>query len=745
MKKTVFLVLIGSAALFAGTPGVTLAEEEAQPSATRPDRGGLEEVVVTAQRREERLQDAPIAITALKASDLQARSADDITSLSAAVPNLNATVGLSGGNYANFYLRGVGQGNQDASTDPGVALYVDGVYLARTNGADLGTLDIAQIEVLRGPQGTLFGKNALGGAVSITTVQPGPTLGGSTELIVGSRNHLATRSSVNVPISDTLEARVSLNTNQQDGYGYRITDGQRFGDVHQVSTRGAVKWTPIDDLTVTLAGDYSHYGGNSPLVKLEGIGVNGLLPPSYTQYVSQQKYGTFAGYDQDQRLYVRGTALTTEWRLDPGLTLKSITAYRSLRQQSGNDFDAGPVSYIDEGFDTRQQQFSEELQAGGKALDDRLNYLVGVYYFKEIVDQAIPLFAFTPVAFDQVARYNTKNLSVFTQETFHLNDVFSITGGYRYTHEKKSVRAEVYNLATYDAFYTLGVDDMIDTPAALRGATLAAPTLLEKSWNSGTPKLSIDAKINPEMLLYLSYSKGFKSGGFNARESGSESFASFDPETLDTYELGAKMQFLDDKVRLNLAGFWSHYNNLQLYVVRITPSGALVIDNQNAAKDRLFGFEGELTVTPAQGLVINSSVGYLNNKYEQLDAQAIAAGINYGNQLPQAPKYSANIGAQYTYALQNQTDLTLRMDYSYKSKYYSFAANNPLDVQPAFGLLNARVSYVMPEGITLAAFVKNLTNKYYFNMREDVRNSYDVALSWPAEPRTWGMEIGYKF
>ncbi|MGE3744925.1 MAG: TonB-dependent receptor [Sphingomonadaceae bacterium] len=706
---------------------------------------GIADIVVTARRRTERLQNVPVAITALTSRDLQNRSVNDAIGLAGIAPNLSSTKGFSGGSQASFFIRGVGQVDQSSTTDPGVAVYIDGVYYGRTNGADVATLDVERVEVLRGPQGTLFGKNALGGAISIITAQPTDKAEGSITLIGGSRKRAELRSWLSGPLADNLSARVSFNAKTQDGYGHRLNDNHRFGDIRTISTRGQVRWDATDRARFDVRGDYLRTRGNGSMVKLAGDGPLPSLPAGYGANIPTQRFRTNSNYDPGNALDVWGGSITGSLGFGENVEAKSITAYRGFRQKTGNDFDGGPQSLVDEGFFTKQHQFSQELQLSGKSFGDRLNWVVGGYYFKENIDQSVTLFAFTPTALNQVARYHIENLSGFTQATLKLSDSLSITAGARYTHERKGQTSEVFFLNSFNAFYALTIDQAINTPASLRGFVVQAPTTFSNTWNSFTPKLSVETKISEDVLTYVSYSKGFKSGGFNSRESGFSSFAAYDPETLDSYEVGLKTDLFDRRLRFNVAAFYGDYKNVQLYVLRVTGDGALVIETQNAGKARIYGLEAEAVLRPNRSLELSASLGYLDTKYRTLSAAAIANGVELDDPFPQAPKWTANLSAQYTFYLPTDQRLTAHVDFNYKSKFAFFAANNPLDRQRGYGLLNSRLSYDSGRGWTAAVFVSNVTDKKYSFFKEDVRNSFDVALDWPAEPRTFGVELGYRF
>ncbi|OCC23415.1 hypothetical protein MB02_12430 [Croceicoccus estronivorus] len=747
MKLESRILVAGSfSALCLASPAkAEISETASAAEVDGSDQGGLEQIVVTARRRAENIQQTPLAVSAFSGNTLDNRSAADAVDLAQFVPNLNATTGLSGGSAANYFIRGVGQVDHVATVDPGVSVYVDGVYLGRTNGADVATLDLQRVEVLRGPQGTLFGKNTIGGAISIYTNQPDNELAGAVKLIGGSREHFEGRGWLNIPIvEDKLAARIAASYRTQHGYGYRYGDGHRFGDERTGSIRAQLQWHVTDTLTFNLAGDYTRTRGNATLVQLTGAGPLGFLPEGYSQYETDSRRHTYAGLDAGNRLNGGGAALTATLEIGAA-TLKSISAYRGLHQLTGTDYDGGPGAVIDQKQATRQHQFSQELQLGGKALNDALDWVIGGYYFKEKIDQAVPIYLNSPTALNQLNFIDTENLAGFGQASLSVTDKLSLTAGARITREKKTQHFQSFFLGSHEFFQTAGYEGLINTPESERGVETQPYAGLSKTWTSFTPKLSVEFKPSRDLMLYASWSKGFKSGGFNSRGSSSEGFIPYDPEKMQTYEVGLKADLLDRHLRVNLAGFYSRYNDLQLLVLQLSQEGAAQIVTRNAAKAEVYGFEAELTARPVENLELNAAVGFLENKYLELDPGTTAAGIEKGDKLPQSPKWTVNLGAQYTVPLSSGASITGRVDYTYKSEFYFFAANNPLDVQKPYGLFNARLSYETPSGLEVAGFVHNLFDKFYYSQREDVRSSYDVALSWPAPPRSWGIELGYQF
>jgi iron complex outermembrane recepter protein len=709
----------GSPAIEPDASGASL--EATSPSTAPVQTGALEEIVVTARRRAESLQATPISVTAFTAADIERRSVEKLQDIAAYTPNLRSSSGPQGGSSGHYFIRGVGQLDFIASTDPGVGTYLDGVYLGRTTGAALDLLDVERVEVLRGPQGTLFGRNSIGGAINVVSATPARQPETTVVLTGGDRNKYEGRLKVSGPLVEgVLGANIAVLARSQEGWQRRLVNGRRFGDEHTYAARTAVSWDPSKRLAVLTSLDATRSRGTAdPHLLIAADPQHGGRP----EYVVTDPRVTWAGQNSHDDLDARGASVSVIYS-HANLTLKSISAYRTLRSDTGIDFDGSPFPDLDQLVLTRQSQRSQELQLTGTALEDRLSWLVGLYYFGERVEQDIPLLlAGTLIAQNNELRNNS--YAVFAHFSHQVTDRLNIGGGTRFTYETKS--------HAFDHYVDSGT-----TPQPL-----FPPTTLRDHWYSDTPRLGIDFRATRDILLYTSVSQGFRSGGFNGRPLGTEEFLSYRPETLTTYEAGLKSEWLDRRVRLNAAAFMSRYRNIQLTLVSASASGTPIVVTGNAGKAELWGGELELTAAPTERLLFIANVGNLNSRYTKLDE---GAAVPAAARAPVAPQWTVATAVEYTLPLGSRNRVRGRVDYSYTSRYNFLFDNPPLSWQRGYGLWNARLEFgPLSREWQIAGYVLNATDQQYANFREDILASAGTAIVWPARPREWGMELQFRF
>jgi len=706
---------------------------------------GVDDIVVTARRREESLQTAPLAVTALSGAALEARSLTNTADLVQVVPTLVNPTGGNGGGTGQFFLRGIGQNDQTVNLDPGVAIYIDGVYYARTQGANLELADMDRIEVLRGPQGTLYGKNATGGLINYITRSPDAPERTKVTLGASERNGLRGEFSFNRAISgDTVFLGGSFVALREDGYGTsKLTATQynsfgngtgNFGERSLVSGRLALMLKPSDKVSLTLRGDITHGAGTSQPGILYAIGA-GRLTDRVLSPAQRADLGNFddlySGYNQDFSLRSRGVSLTADF--DLGLAkLKSITAYRTLNQTSGFDLDATPVALADQRQILKQNQFSEELQLSGSA-GGWLDWIAGLYYLNErpkqdrILDGRGSASSLTGgrIRF-QYASQVGDSYGAFVNLDVHLAERLTLNAAVRYTSESKDIRR---------------LEQLFADPNLVNPISTTINRQDKASWHQFTPKVGLNFQVNPDVLFYTTYSQGFRSGGFNVRVALAPGAGdSFDPETVHAVEVGAKTQLFDKRLRLNVALFNNWYKSIQL-LARDT-----VIYTINGGSATIRGAELEADARLGERLRANLGVGYLETKLTKLDPRAITAGLRLGNELPYAPKWTVSAGMEYSVPVSDAADLRFRGDLSYRSSIYHSAADRPLDYQKGYVLVNGRIAYDAG-GMELAVFGTNLFDKRYFLLQGDNTASPTLggAYAVPAPPRRFGVQLSYKF
>ncbi|MCC7411429.1 MAG: TonB-dependent receptor [Gammaproteobacteria bacterium] len=754
-------------------------------------QAALEEIVVTARRVEERLQTTPVAVSAFTTDMLEQLSATNVGDLAGFAPNLYKNTGPTGGNDGYYYIRGVGQFDLNPAVDPGVGTYLDGVYLGRIMGASFDTMDVARVEVLRGPQGTLYGRNTMGGAINVVTSDPGEVFGAKARITAGSRDRIDGQVSVDLPVNDQFKLKLSGLTRNQDGWGHRRSDGETFADTETLAGRIKALWEPTDNLAVRLSLDGTDSDGTPAHQILVGyqalphpflpvpstpLGVPFPFPGTpfdFTPFVSKQNAGVDI-YDHNSsvpakaNLDVWGVSGTIDWDV-ANLHVKSITSYRELEQFHPQDYDETPFAFFDGAFNTDQDQFSQELQLRSAFMDERVDWLLGVYYFKENVfhnnqvclggNNGLPPFApGFAILTDRSAclqnnqRYDLdiETWAVFANVNFHVTDRITAIAGFRYTDETKKYAFDNFIDNTAGVFSFFGFPPIAFPTLSPDNPALTVSPFAEDSWDDWTPKFGLNYQVNDDMMLYFSYSEGFKSGGFNGRQSPNaltglfDPLSSFDPETITTYEFGMKSEWLDRRVRLNVAGFLSTYENIQMLVVDPT-SG--FFNQINAAAADVDGFEVELLARPIEPLDLMANLGYADAGYTKLDPVLAFNGITTDDPLVNTPEWTMSYGAQYTLPLGGWGSFAVRGDYVYIDDLCYQAACNRLDLQDGYGIVNIRGTWTSPdERLSVSAFGLNvLDEEYYANSQDVISQGLGVAFAQPGRPAEWGLELSYRY
>lgn len=722
------------------TPMAVLAQEAS---------AGLDDIIVTAERRETRLQQTPISVVALSGEALAQRGVSNLTDLATSAPNLTAQGSPAGGSSGGqFFIRGVGQFDFIVTQEPSVGLYIDGVYIGRTAGAALDLVDIDRIEVLRGPQGTLFGRNTTGGAVQIISRKPGANLGASGELTLGSRKRFDVKLSADIPlVDDILTSNIAFASYQQDGYGRRIVTGKRTGDRDTLAGRAQFALEASDDLRFLLAFDGSRRRGAPGVETLIGIDLasplsapavaynDALIAQGFTPigpaFIASNRLNSYATHDKSDDYDVFGTSLTAEWDLG-SVRLKSITAYRSLEADTGADFDATPYPFLEQDIEDDQDQISQELQLSGTAFQDRLRWIGGLFYYRERAKQFQDIILFQPVtrtgpgAYDFVGAgglnqlalndQTTKSYAAFAQADYQFTDQLSMTAGLRYSEERKSLLSSV----------GIGAPDNI-----------RAPSRVSNTWHNLSPKLSLQYRPTNDILVYGSVSRGFRSGGFNGRATTPTPPNSYGQENIWAYEGGLKSEWLDRRLRFNLSGFYYDYKDYQGTKIEL-----LNIEVGNIASVELWGFEAELSAVPADGLRLEAAVGRLAQKIGAVDPGAVIT-INANTRLINTPKWTANLGGQYDVALGSLGDLSFRADASYRTTTEFLLPNLPGERQGGYWLLNGRVGLALPGSQwKLEAYGLNLTDKRYkVYAQNQIGFGTAVTIARYGRPREFGVTL----
>ena len=715
----IFLITAGNAG--AQTPTATGAEEQ--------QAEGLESIVVTARRREESLQDTPVAITALSAAALDRQQIVSTTDLDKVAPNIqfHSYGTLTGNNSAaQVFIRGIGQTDATPAVDPGVGVYIDDVYMGRAVGAAMEFRDIANVQILRGPQGTLFGRNTIGGAVLLNSNEPGTDAGSSVRVGAGEDGLLEAFGAFDLPMSETWSARVALGVKQRDGYVTRVSDGKDLGDEDMQTGQIALRWKPSDSFKITLRGDYTKEDENgSPFVFAAmneaatfvgaasiAAGCPNILdpfpPPLLVGPLADPRCGNDAQalgpfknggtYAASSTLENVGGSLVADWNISEHWELKSITADRKLEWTGSRDADNTPLLILHTNYTSESDQFSQEFQT--IADFDRVDGVVGLYYFDEDSNDRLLVPLGNPgTSYDtQRVAMDTEAKAAFTEWTFKFTEAFSATAGIRYTEETKGLQATMFNVAPAtraEPPAPTALCPFAGAPPTQTGCLFLTTNRFEREFTSTTKSASLQYRFNEHVMTYLSWSEGFKSGGFNQRYNAAppgNAPISFGAETAESWELGVKLDPLDS-LRINIAAFSTSYDDIQM-----TDRLGVVPLLFNAGEASIDGGEIELQFVPNDDFMLDASVGYLDAGFDSITPPppfgpvTPTATATLSSHLPFTPEWQGHLGLSYAFHPASNWSLTPRVDVSYTAEQFFDAGNSPEIAQDeAVTLLNASI------------------------------------------------------
>jgi iron complex outermembrane receptor protein len=702
----------------------------------------LEEVIVTAQKREQNVQTIPIAVTAIGEETL--RNANILTIDDVA----NHTPGFTITNYNPVtpqpFIRGVGSSPSDAGSDASVGVFIDGVYAGRAGGYRADMYDLQRVEILRGPQGTLFGRNVAGGALSILSNAPTREFAGDLELTAGDYDLFGARGMLNGPLSDTLAGRLAFSVRQRDGDTDNTVTGSELRDEDNQSVRGRLLWQPSDELTVNLIADYSEDDLEGPAARnfkgdpsaaLGSVGLGFLVP--FLLPTSKDPFKIQAEFDGYAKREMGSATLQLDWQTGLG-TLTSLSGFRYndfdyLDDVFGLAFDpaSGVAPLLTDHGDEESDQFSQELRL--TSVTESLAWTVGLYYLEQDTDQ-VQTFAplGVPVSYDQSA--DTTSYAIFAHATLALSERWAITAGGRYSYDEKD-----FDLVTEGVEIGFGL--LTPDPANPEAGSVPFDAGDDDSWSKFTPKLSVEYAPNDNLFAYATWSQGYKSGGYNGVATNfTAATTPFDEETVNNYELGLKTDFLDDRMRLNVAAFYMDYEDLQVFVSSFESTVGLLVDNAGEAD--VYGLEAEWFYAPSDRLDFTATYAYLD---AEIGNNEIGT-VEEGNDLTRAPEHSASAAAQYRWPLGNLGDLLLRTDYAWQDRIYFQPENYELSAQDSYGLLHFRAALQAAAGWELAVWVRNATDEEYWVHAFDSSFGSDLGASAiQGEPRMWGVSGRYSW
>ncbi len=776
--------LLGGLSLLALTATSAFAQDQAAPEAasSADAYAGVQEIVVTAQKKSENLQSVPISIAAVGAAAIESLQAVSLQGLQGSVPNVQIGTFSNTPNTAVFTIRGIGVIEPDPYAGNTVGIVVDGVPQYFSTGALLDLFDVQRIEILRGPQGTLFGANTTGGVVNVVSNQPTDTLGGKLNFVYGNYNQITVGGVINAPLAEGLSLRVGINHNQRDGFHTNIVDGSDMGRRNVTIFRGALRLNS-GDFDATLVGEYVKARNGSPIVvagnqptdvEFVPVGFRGMyaspcLPVGQPcsapdQYFSAQDGGVNGDSPDLSNMDTYRAGLTMKLSNTPLGDISSITGYKKFKLFEFTDQDGSAVQLIDTRRRTEGWQFSQELRTDIK-LGDRIDITVGGFYLKDHYDHVQDLrinFA-GGATYDQVNQtvalgltgLYQKNLqdqandsiSGFAQSYIQLTDRLRAQAGIRYTHEKTSMLASTLTslatggTSTYDGTAPDG------TPNTVLGNV--APPRGTRSWNNVGWKLGLDYKASSDVLLYGTWARGFKSGGFTGRIGIAQDLGPYNPEKVDTFEIGIKSELFDRKVRANLALFDTSYRGIQLAQIYFVGSGANLVQGNtilNVASSRIRGFEAEVVVAPTKGLQITTALAYLDARYRKFDFLLPSGGTVSlaGQRMQNAPEWTASAGFTYTFPMASDLVATIGSNYTYTGEKFltSILQTARSTIRPQH-IVNANFDVNVAERYTVGLFATNLLDSRYVNSVFDAPGT--LGLTNYAPPRMFGVSLKVEY
>jgi outer membrane receptor protein involved in Fe transport len=857
--------------LFAGLPIIVTGAY--LPQTAHAQAGVLEEVIVTARKREEAIQDVPVSVTAFTGNQLRDAGITNLKDIGYQTPGLQ----VDQGSGAQIWIRGIGQRDDGARIDGPVGVYLDGLYLPRRDGQLLDLIDVQSVQVLRGPQGTLFGKNTTAGALLVTTNPPSDTLSGFVDGRVGNYDRRDLRASISVPlIDDKLLSKITLGSVERDGYQDNITTGQEPASEDRKSAALQLRWLASDTLTVDALAYYgetdeiqpstncsflvnSSYNGEDSLfgnrifpgdaIPVDAFDDNdtpvvpGFVDQSQVyrdacneSLAREEDYKVASEIPIDFKLDNTLLGLTVEWEINDQLALKSISGYADQKKygNSGNpDVDGTylPISarYRDGGSPSNRDHWSQEFQLLGSAFNDRLDYTFGVFAMNENIDDGTDTQSGAPSGYlipsvnvmvinDVTAEKQTYDLenttyAAFFQGSYDLTENLELTAGVRWTSEEReqSVELEFLDQAAFreTAFDAIAgvpgltpfqtADSLIalvtDLPAVMEAdifgliadafprdsynqaiypllpANELVPDINEdadETWDEFTPMVSLAYHLPPSMtdtgffdagMFYLTYAEGFKSGTFEPI--GVDGQATVEPENVDNYEFGFKLDMLDGRMRLNGAVFRTNFDDMQLRQVLLDSSGIPRVVINNASKTRIEGIELEWTWTPVDNLLLIATGSFNDYEYREFEeSQFSTRALLSGQPLPlvdrsdepfaEVPENTYSFAAQYT--LNTSYGMFIpRLDYSYVDEIFMGldAGAGQNENQATFDdyfLLNARIGWISPEArFEAALYGTNITDEFYHFGAAAVADSTGSFTRTSGLPRMYGMEFRYNF
>ena len=775
MATTSIRAALITSVAFSALAASASAQETAKEAAT--SEGGFADIIVTAQRRAENVQDVPVAVSAINQAQIEQRFSRDLMDLGSIAPNLIIDPVLGNGTAA-ISIRGIQLNDVEKSFDPAVGVFLDGVYLASTTGALLTVFDAAAVEVLRGPQGTLFGRNTIGGLVHIRRNTPTGELGGKFSATYGRFNQFDLKGVIDLPaIADgAIKAKVAAIRLDGGGYFHNVTRGEREGDNDLFMISPQVQFDVGDRLELLVSYDYIRdRTPTRPVTSLTTAnqlfgGLGGLGRPATDADFHRRPTTSL---EQTARLTTHSITGTATFNLAEGHDIVALVNYRDTDEDAIQEFDGVAAQLFYTQRPQQIDQFSAELRYQGDL--GPVKTVAGLYYFDSSYNVNQRTYFFGGEVGGTDYQQNAKSYAAFAQFDWDIVPRLTLSAGGRYLKDEKTAcggaaRGPVDNRNYDDPVFAVSYGACNDVRSGSDG--YIANVDGEKSWTKFTPRIALSYALE-DALFYASYSEGFRSGGFNGRGSSASSFGPYDPETVNNWEFGLKSEWLDNTLQINLSAFFMKYKNKQEDVVFPDPLSGTVTIVQNAASATINGFEAEMKAMPTDGLTIGVNFGYLDAKYDGWsDSGPLLDGPNAGQLAPldksafllrRAPKFSGEVNLAYELPLANDNSIVFFTNYNWKSSY-SIVANTVTISEPNpglirdFGTLNGSISLNVSR-FKISAFGRNILGENHFLHVLDVGTTFGRTAASAAPvptfglwnfgtinaPATYGIEVQFKF
>lgn len=785
-----YMMLLSASCLGLALAPIAAAQSEPETDASAENEKRLDQVIVTATKRAEKLTEVPIAISVFGADDVEQTSIRELSQLSDYIPNVTIT------NHTDFRsaitIRGVGSSSRNIGFDSRVGVYVDGVYMGQSPAVNQELLDLERVEVLRGPQGMLFGKNTVAGAVSLVTKKPNADPSAKVSVNLGNYDYQEYQGIFNFPLAENVFAKIAVSKTGRDGYIENIVTGNELNTKDVLAYRAQLRYAPTDKFELNFSFD----GLEADNRILVGEPLTDPLALFPVQDAPRPREVAF-DFDPSENRDIKGAAFDAEYEFDNGFTAKSITGYRNTEAFYSNATDYAPYSMIFIDYSDAFEQWSQEFQLISPS-EGKLTWMTGLYFYSQDADtvrdvtlgydfletfiapyvapDVAPLLGLDPanLTTEQLAliaavvgfgppgskvfnngTVTTESYAAYVNGSYDFNDRWTLGFGGRYSVETKDVEWLLDGRNS-------GVFAIGSTNVPI-GDTTTAPTPLvnDREDSFFSPALSLSYAVAEDANVYVKYSTGFKSGGFNldyinADELAANSGLEFDKETVDSYEIGFKSTLLDGRLSLNMAAFLSEYEDYQVNQFVDLGEGRTSIRITNAAKVKTQGLEAEFNFKATDNLLFQGSAGYLDAEFDSFPGGGSGGSDASGNQLVNAPEFTAALGAVYTREVPAlESTFMLRGDVTHTGGYFT-TADNIKEGPLAFGgtvpfgyideatLFNGRVGLIgSNEHFELYLWGRNLTDEDY--LVDDFRDFFGTLVNHPAIGRTYGVELVGKF